>query len=177
MLERGGGGDVADHRAVEAGDGPERLERVVVATVAVAPDERVGQPQQRRRRRRARPASRASASSGQAGRPWYSSWRTPASKRVWFRRRPSGSSAASGRSSGPGAQRVVGRGGLTVVVERASRVARAVGEEVVDRALEATRLAERHLRGAEGRVDRAVEHERPHVVGVRLGVARAEDVP
>ena len=52
-------------------------------------------------------ASRASASSGQAGRPRYSSWRTPASKRVWFRRRPSGSLGGQRGASGPGPQRVV----------------------------------------------------------------------
>ena len=120
-------------------------------------------------------ASRASASSGQAGRPRYSSWRTPASKRVWFRRRPSGSFAASGAWAARARSASYAVGGLTVVVERASRVARAVGEEVVDRALEATRLAERDLGGAEGRVDRAVEHEGAHVLGVRVGVAGAEE--
>ena len=96
------------------------------------------------------------------------------SKRVWSSDPPRLVLRGHGIGRDPGAERVVGRGGVAVVVERARAVAGAPREEGVERPFEAAHLAQRGGRAVERRVDRAVEHHAPDAIGELLGVERAE---
>ena len=74
----------------------------------------------------------------------------------------------------PGPQRVVRGGAVAVAMERATRVRRAGLEELVERLLEADGLLDLLVRRRERRIERAVEDERPHPVGERGRVERAQ---
>ena len=72
-------------------------------------------------------------------------------------------------------QRVVRAAHVTAAVERARRVRVTPVDEAGQRRVEALRLLDRHVLDRQRRVERAVEHQRPHVLGIPLRVERADE--